>query len=87
MAKYTNSEVVTVNEDGSITTKIEYTELPATKKEKAAAWTVLGAMTLVSLAPVWWSVRDEIKWRREERKRNEAHEKRLQDIKDAFKVD
>lgn len=49
MRTYTDSSTVTHNEDGSWTTKEEYTQYPASTKEKALAWTALG---VIGVAPI-----------------------------------
>lgn len=68
MSTYTNSETTTYNEDGSVTTSLTYTELPATKKEKAFAWTIFSGIILVSCAPLLVIAADEYHDRKERRK-------------------
>jgi hypothetical protein len=52
MRSHTDSESITYNEDGSWTTKSEITTYPASRGQKAAAWTALGAICLLPVLPI-----------------------------------
>lgn len=52
MRAHTDTVTTVYNEDGSWTTTSEVTNYPASKKEKALAGTLLGAMVLAPLAPL-----------------------------------
>lgn len=59
MSSYTNSEVVTQNEDGSWTTKIEYTQFPPTTTEKVATGAAIAVLLGLTFVPVIVARREE----------------------------
>lgn len=66
MSKAHTDSITTVHhDDGSWTESTEITYFPTTKAEKATGMAVLGALTVIGLAPVIWAGADE--WRRARR--------------------
>ncbi len=80
MTTYTNSESVTYNDDGTITTKVEYTERPPTKKEQAVAWAAIVGVSLIAVSPIIWE--SSIEWR-ERRKLSKLEKKNEKAAKEA----
>ena len=65
---HTDSAIVEHHEDGSWTVTTVETHYPATRGEKAAAWTALGALCIAPFTPLiaigvaeWWDRRREAK--------------------------
>lgn len=63
--QHTDSIVTVHHDDGSWTESTEITYFPTTKAEKATGLAVLGALTVIGLAPVAWAAADE--WRQARR--------------------
>jgi hypothetical protein len=59
-----------------------YTEHPPTKKDQVIAWTVFGGICLVSVAPLIMVGLDEVKYRREERRKRKADAKFIKDMQE-----
>lgn len=70
---HTDSSQIEHHEDGSWTTTTVITEYPATRAEKATAWTALGLMTaapiLLAVAPI---VKYKIEEKLDERRRRKS---------------
>lgn len=75
MSIRTESYSSVTNEDGSITTTETSTWTPPTTAEKAQAWTALGALSLLAIAPVLVPiVADKLEARREKKRIAKAQE-------------